>query len=499
MRSATEHPDIVQKYLCEEMQEGRVAGPFQPGEVIGLHISRFGVIPKRHQTGKWRLIIDLSHPEGNSVNDGIPPDLCSLSYSKVDQVVQGILELGKGAEMAKIDIKSAYRIVPVHPQDRPLLGMEWEGQHYVDTALPFGLRSAPKVFTALADALEWILTTNGIRFVWHYLDDYITVGSPTSGECAFNLDLMVHLCQRLGIPLAVDKQVGPTTCIIYLGIEVDSIAMVLRLPQDKLIRIQELVAAWQKKKKSTKRELSSLAGQLQHAATVLRAGRTFLRRIFDALATRAAARPDHHIRLNQGLRSDLAWWNLFLPQWNGVAMMHTRDQQLPEETVTTDASGSWGCGAYWGSEWFQLTWDDRCRSDNIATKELIPIVVAAAIWGKKWQGKFVQARSDNQAVVATINSRTSRDPSIMHLLRCLFFIEASFDIVLSAAYLPGRQNELADHISRNNISPPLLLAYNMQSGPLHVPTPLKELLMGTKPDWTSAAWTEMFNSTLKEV
>ena len=121
MRSATEHPDIVQKYLCEEMQEGRVAGPFQPGEVTGLHISRFGVIPKRHQTGKWRLIIDLSHPEGNSVNDGIPPDLCSLSYSKVDQVVQGVLELGKGAEMAKIDIKSAYRIVPVHPQDRPAL------------------------------------------------------------------------------------------------------------------------------------------------------------------------------------------------------------------------------------------------------------------------------------------------------------------------------------------------------------------------------------------
>ena len=100
----------------EKMQEDRVAGPFQPGEISGLHISRFGVIPEWHQTGKWRLIVDLSQPEGNIMNDGIPPDLCSLSYNKVDQVVQCILELGRGTEMAKIDTKSACRIVRLHPK-----------------------------------------------------------------------------------------------------------------------------------------------------------------------------------------------------------------------------------------------------------------------------------------------------------------------------------------------------------------------------------------------
>jgi len=83
--------------------------------------------------------------------------------------------------------------------------------------------------------------------------------------------------------------------------------------------------------------------------------------------------------------------------------------------------GSWGREAYWGPEWFQLKWDENSSTDNTATKELIPIVVAAAIWGRKWKGKSVQARSDNQAVVATVNNRTSRDPAIMHLLRCLFF------------------------------------------------------------------------------
>ena len=124
--------------------------------------------------------------------------------------------------------------------------MQWEGQHYVDTALPFGLRQPQ------------------------------SCSLHCTPVCAFNLDFIVHLCQHLGIPLAVAKQVGPTTCIIYLGIEVDSIAMVLRLPQDKLIRIQEPVATWKKKEEKEYQEgMSSLAGQLQHAATVLCAGHTF--------------------------------------------------------------------------------------------------------------------------------------------------------------------------------------------------------------------------------
>ena len=59
--------------------------------------------------------------------------------------------------MAKVDVKSAYRNVPIHPHDRWLMGTLWEGSLYIDTALPFGLQSAPKIFTAVADAVEWIV------------------------------------------------------------------------------------------------------------------------------------------------------------------------------------------------------------------------------------------------------------------------------------------------------------------------------------------------------
>ena len=160
MMSAVRNAKAVEDYLQTEVKLGQVVGPF-PLDSLPAQVSRFGVIPKGHQTGRWRLILDLSHPEGRSVNDGIEPELCSLSYSSVDEAVRLIREKGTGAQLAKLDLESAYRMTPVHPDDRLLLGMEWKGQLFVDTALPFGLHSAPKVFTAVADALMWIFRKYG--------------------------------------------------------------------------------------------------------------------------------------------------------------------------------------------------------------------------------------------------------------------------------------------------------------------------------------------------
>ena len=125
MVSATQSPQVVSDYLMEEVTLNRVTE--LPSEEaagkIGVHCSPFGVIPKKNTPGKWRLIVDLSSPEGHSVNDGIDREQCSFSYTSVDEVAGVILQLGQGAMLAKMDIKQAYRIVPIHPQDRPLLGM----------------------------------------------------------------------------------------------------------------------------------------------------------------------------------------------------------------------------------------------------------------------------------------------------------------------------------------------------------------------------------------
>ena len=158
MLSTRSHPGVVSDYIRDELRQGRIeeVGSIEEAQVLGVHCSPFGVIPKKNKPNKWRLILDLSSPEGHSVNDGIAKDISSISYTSTDEVIAAVLRLGKGSRMAKLDIRQAYRNVPVFPPDRLLLGMQWEGKVFVDKTLPFGLRSAPLLFSALAEALHWI-------------------------------------------------------------------------------------------------------------------------------------------------------------------------------------------------------------------------------------------------------------------------------------------------------------------------------------------------------
>ena len=135
--------------------------------------------------------LDLFSPEVYSVNDGIPSAVCSLNYVTIEDAAKAVMDKGAGALLAKVDIQNAYRSVPVHPDDRWLLGTMWENALYIDTALPFGLRSAPKIFNALADAVEWMLKQEGIEVVLHYLDDFLLVGAPNSSECERALSILL--------------------------------------------------------------------------------------------------------------------------------------------------------------------------------------------------------------------------------------------------------------------------------------------------------------------
>ena len=174
-------------------------------------------------------------PRRGSVNDGIAPELCSLRYPSVDDAIRVILSLGR---LAKFDIQSAYRIIPVHPSDRQLLGMIWGASCMWIRRFPFGLRSAPKIFTAMADALQFILQENGVHEIIHYLDDFMLFGVPGTPQCSQALRLAMDWCNRLGVPIAESKTEGPAETITFLGIELDTLKGELRLPEEKRRRLQ---------------------------------------------------------------------------------------------------------------------------------------------------------------------------------------------------------------------------------------------------------------------
>ena len=228
---------------------------------------------------------------------------------------------------------------------------------------------------------------------------------------------MQEICSLAGLPVEPTKSVGPATSLVFLGIELDSTRAILRLPEDKLLKVKETLAKRRGFKVCRKRDLLSLIGVLSHTSKVVRASRVFLHRLIDLSTT--ASSLDHFIRLNQDPRSDLEWWASFIDSWNGISLLALVSNQQRNSTVTSDASGNWGCGAFWGSTWFQLQWAGLLHEAHIAIKELVPLVLAAALWGRQWKGKTILCRSDNTAVVAAINNNMSKVKESAHLLRCL--------------------------------------------------------------------------------
>ena len=490
--SSLANPAVVEAHIQNEIQLGRLVGPIPAAMVSQVQSSPIGLVPKSHQVNKWRLIVDLSHPYGYSVNDGILPDLCSLSYSSVDEAVQYILQLGRGTELVKLDLKDAYRMIPIHPQDQHLLAITWQGATYIDRTLPFGLRSSPKIFTAVADTIAWVLHCHRVGHQLHYLDDFLFLGEPGSGQGAFALSTALELLQHLGIPVASHKIEGPSTTLTFLGISIDTTRFELRLPRDKLQHLQALLEVWWRKKFCRRKELESFLGHLSHAATVIKPGRSFLRELFTLLkATRA---PHHFVRLNTGARADLCWWRYFLQDWNGVSFF---SQPAHSYHVYSDASGTFGCGAFLQSlGWFQVRWPACWDPVNIAAKELVPIVITAALWGAQWAGHSICFHSDNMAVVAILGKGSSTDRLLMHLLRCLLFYAAYFTFHIHSEHIPGIMNVAADALSRNNLSSFSSLV--PQTPQVQVPQSVSCLLLTQMPNWGSVTWTELFKTSLTE-
>ncbi len=122
-------------------------------------------------------------------------------------------------------------------------------------------------------------------------------------------------------------------------------------------------------------------------------------------------------------------------------MWDARGSEMVE--MLSDASGSWGCGALWAHQWCQIAWTEwpSFAEASIAAKELLPIIVAAALWGQKWEGVSVLCHCDNQAVVAAIRGGYCRDPTMAHMLRGLFYLEAKHEMRLTAVHVPGVQSE----------------------------------------------------------
>ena len=450
LKSVQLDPGAIRRKLDNEIELGRIVGPFSSRPLDRLIVSPIGLIPKS-EPGKMRLIQHLSYPHGTSINDGIEKSYCEVQYASFDVAVGLVASIGAEALLAKADIKSAFRLLPIHPLDFELLGMKVGADYFVDKALPMGASCSPALFERFSTFLEWVTKqVANSQFCTHYADDFLLLGykGDGSGSCASLVHSLNTTCQNFGVPLASEKSVGPSPCLTYLGLEIDAANQQISVPPEKIKKISTQIERVRGQSKVSLRELQSLIGSLAFICKAVGPGRAFLRRIINL--TCGVKVPWHKIRITQGARADLNMWLLFLREYNGVSIIP--DQMWVEDRdleFFTDASGSIGFGGFFGGKWFQGHWPENfANSHSITFLEFFPVVVSVVLWAPQLSGKRIVLRSDNEAVVAILNKQTSKCTHVMKLVRFMVLQCLKYNLLFSAKHIPGKLNNIADALSR---------------------------------------------------
>ncbi|XP_062586589.1 uncharacterized protein LOC134248181 isoform X1 [Saccostrea cucullata] len=467
--SAKTLPNITLEKLNKEISLGRIAGPFDAPPFANMQCSPIGLVPKK-EANEFRMIQHLSFPDGHSVNDFIPDELCSVSYTTIDDAIKLIRQIGRDCLLAKTDIASAFRIIPVHSLDHELLGIQFQNKFYFDKCLPMGCSISCSIFETFSTALQWIACNKfGVPNMLHILDDFLFIGPRDSSICGLALQQFISLCEVLGVPIKSEKTEGPSTEIVFLGIQLDTVKWEARLPQDRVQKIREAVKLAKNRKKMKLREVQSLIGLLNFACCVVVPGRAFLRRLINL--TVGVKKPHHRIRLNKQARLDLLAWETFIDNFNGKSIFLDDQWQNSQKLhLYTDAAGSLGYGAILGKKWFFGSWENINLQDrNITFKELFPIVVAIEIWGETLANCSILFHSDNMAVVNIINRLSSKEPSVMSLVRRLVLACLRFNILFKSEHIPGKDNILPDLLSRLQVEKFKELAPYMDKCPVNIP------------------------------
>ena len=443
--SANKNNEKVTKAVIKELERGHTSGPFLNPPVHQLHCSPIGAVMKKD--GSCRLVMDLSQPKGCSINEGILKEEFSVLYSKFDDAIKLVWSAGMGCYMCKVDIKHAFRLLPVHPSDWKLLGYSWDGFYFIDTRLPFGLRSSPKIFNDFADLVCWICQNKyNLRSLVHYSDDFFLVCGQSLILAKQMLNTLCQAFEDMGIPLAPEKIVGPATRIPYLGIGIDSVEMMMYITQEKYEELVVILPNWRLRRSCTKQQLLSLIGKLSYVSKIVQPGRIFLRRLINLSTT--VDKLHHHVNLNLEAKADIEWWCQFLPSWSQSTLIPESFSILSSDLLLyTDASDS-GFGAIYKNSYIQGGFHGNSLEHSIDFKELFAIVAAVMTWGTAWAGKRIVFHTDNEPITCIWQSGTTPSKDIMILVRKLYLLAAMFEFSVSFKHIKGVNNPIADSLSR---------------------------------------------------
>jgi hypothetical protein len=402
-----------------------------------------------------------------------------------------------GAWLAKIDLKAFFRHVPLDPADWGLMAFRWDGQRFVDTRLNFGQRNAPEVAYRFAMAVLWAVQQRmselelGIVFTLVVCDDWLVV-AQCKEDCRIVWELLMSILAALGFEFARHKCVGPCQELIWLGLLFDSVRMTVSLPEDKLEKALALVQRARAARKLTRSDLDRLFGYLSYCAGVVFGGRAFLhglRRLRYRGDSGVALAAGHRVHVSVALREDMRWWEHHLRLLNGdVATPIVAPFMCHEDLqIFLDArGGSGGIGVFFDGAFVALTgaevnerypagvgagpggWAEvaspgvrRTLSCGTVAEpsteanhwELMAFVVLLDLFPDALRNRHVVVMSDSQSAISCVRCLAASldSPVLAHLTRCVLSRCVELNVRLLPLHIPGVENVLADHLSRDRL------------------------------------------------
>lgn len=396
-------------------------------------LSRVFLVPK--ENGKKRPVLNLKR-----LNQFLNPKPFRLiNYQQIPKFIQ------ENDYMMKVDLKNAYFHIPVQESHRRFLAFVYKGQFFNMTCLPFGIATAPLVFSRITNWIAGMLRSRGVRIVV-YLDDFL-LANQDPVLLAEQARETIHFLRELGFVINVDKTSWvPTHMIEYLGIVWDSEKNVKLLSVEKVKRTRQQIRGIIQRRTWNWQEAKSVIGRLSFAAFVVPLGRLHCRSLQIASNTIPQFTKKKHCITQQALE-DLHWWlentDLVSSIWSTGKMSY----------LITDAS-DWGWGAVLNDTQLSQQWEESQSKWHSNRKELWAVLSSIKVNVDSLRNHTVQLQTDNRTVAAYIRKEGgTKSRPLLEMTRELLELCHNYAITLEPHYVPGRYNTAADHLSRGRAPP----------------------------------------------
>ena len=436
-KSSRTHYEVVNEFVIKHYRTGAINGPYA---VNPLSVK---VFPSPLQvaisaSGKKRCVIDMSYPQGSSVNSTISTDWSQVpgfdgqfQLPTHDKICKLVLETFQPM-MFVADLSAYFMQIPSDVADIPYMCFAWRGALFYHRRLPFGCRTACLHAQRVSDAVAAVHKAGAPGQLEPYIDDFDGIVTAALAERA-------HVCfhgllHRLGLLATIEKCISPTFETVFLGLLYNLRDLTLALPADKITRVLAIIEEWLDREHCSKKQLQSLLGLMNHLTTVVHAGRPFTSALLDILKLDQFP---HEVTVH--LKQDLHTWRQFLQSRHAVKSLMKSAELVNPDTDLIIAAEKDKCA---------ISVNGKVSGCRVQSGEKIPphAMYAVAVWFaskhycETFAGRMILVLVPTKIALTVINRANTPCTSLRPLIREMWMKQANMDCVIKAVYNKSTNN-----------------------------------------------------------